>query len=128
MARGRKGDVADAEFYLKERSTDVSDIRSMNGDGADSVDDDDYDRNVLTNSNNSKNNNNDDTDTYNSNSGSVSGEVSGSEEVTAVCVACDTSGAMSSNQFALQRYLLHCAQNYDGGGLRGTGHKILTCE
>lgn len=31
----------------------------------------------------------------------------------------DTSGCLSFNQKALQRYILYCAQNVDGGGLRG---------
>ena len=35
-----------------------------------------------------------------------------------VTAATESSGAMSYNQMALQRYILHCCQNVDGGGLR----------
>ena len=31
----------------------------------------------------------------------------------------DMSGNLSFNQKALQRYILHCAQNIESGGMRG---------
>jgi hypothetical protein len=59
------------------------------------------------------------------------------EEAQHISAVTDTSGELLFNQKALQKYILHCGQNVEGGGLRGTNNNTyyaymhgvhLSCE
>jgi hypothetical protein len=52
-------------------------------------------------------------------SSDLSSEIVELEENTRIAPADDLGGALEFNQKALQRYILHCGQQVEGGGLRG---------
>lgn len=44
-----------------------------------------------------------------------------------VTTATDENGELLCNQLALQRYILHCCQDVDGGGMRGRADILAPC-